>query len=91
LPFFCSHCHAGTLNVPESVRRNYALKFHEAFILQSSGLSTKAFYLFKDAYNEALAAGETPAKVYLMDELFRWYRTHGSWMHLFGRKPTGND
>jgi len=83
--------YASTLEVPEAKRRSYAMKFHEAFILQSSGLSTKAFYLFKDAYNEAIAAGESPLKVYLMDDLFRWYRTHGSWMGLFGREPTGND
>ena len=84
-------CYAKTQDVPEAIRLNYASKFHEAFVLQSYGLSTKAFFTFKDAYQSALQAGEVPQKVYAMESLFRWYRTHGSPMRLFAKEPTGSD
>lgn len=62
-----SGCFAATMNVPDSVRRGYPLKFHEAFILQSAGLSTQAFYTFKEAFQEASGAGETPQKLVAME------------------------
>jgi len=86
-----SSCFAATTDIPEATRRSYAIKFHEAFIFQSAGLSTQAFFHFKDAYQEALKAGESPQKVAAIEELFRWYRGYGSSLHLFGREPTGND
>lgn len=58
------HCYGGTYDVPETVRKDYALKFEEAFSLQSYGLSTKAFYLFQEAYQTALQAGEVPQKLH---------------------------
>lgn len=82
---------AGTRDIPESVRKEYAEKFHEAFVTQCNGQSTRAFWIFKDAYQRALEAGEEAAKVQLMNSLFIWYREHGSPMHLFLIEPKGKE
>lgn len=82
---------AGTRDIPESVRKEYAEKFHEAFVTQCNGQSTRAFWIFKDAYQRALEAGEDAVKVQLMNSLFTWYREHGSPMHLFLIEPTGKE
>jgi hypothetical protein len=85
---------AGTRDIPESVRKEYAKKFHEAFVVQCNGQSTKAFWILKEASQQALDAGEEPLKVQLIGTLFRWYRTHGSLMSLmklFLIEPTGSD
>jgi len=43
------NCFAATSDIPASVRLSYALKFHDAFILQSCGLSTMSFNRFAEA------------------------------------------
>lgn len=73
LPFFSL-----VADVPDSIRRDYALKMHEAFIQQSVGLATQAFFTFKNAYQSALQAGESIQKVELIEQLFYWYRHYGS-------------
>lgn len=82
---------AGARDIPESVRRGYAEKFHEAFVTQCNGQSTRAFWTFKEAYQRALEAGEEFSKVQLLNSLFIWYREHGSPMRLFLIEPTGRD
>ena len=82
---------AGTRDVPESVRKEYAEKFHEAFVTQCNGQSTRAFWIFKEAYQRALEAGEEASKAQLMNSLFTWYREHGSPMRLFLVEPTGRE
>jgi len=57
---------AGTRDIPESVRKGYAEKFNEAFVTQCNGQSTKAFWIFKEAYQRALEAGEEAAKVQMI-------------------------
>ena len=69
----------------------YALRFHQAFITQSLGESTKAFFQFQGAYQEALKAGEMPQKLASLDGLFQWYRRYGSCLHLFTKEPIGNN
>jgi len=71
----------------ESKRREYALKFHEAFVLQSIGLSTQAFNRFLDAFNLGMKEGESSRKLQVIADLFYWYRQHGACMKLFGRQP----
>jgi len=88
--FGMSYGFANTRNIPESVRRGYAEKFHEAFVTQCNGQSSKAFWTFKEAYKNALDAGEDLAKVQLIGSIFTWYRTHGSPMKLFTIEPTGD-
>lgn len=71
LLFSSRNCFSGTMDVPESTRLRYALKFHEAFIAQSFGYSTRSFEIFKEAYQEALRVGETVQKVALIEDLFK--------------------
>jgi hypothetical protein len=76
---------------PESVRRVYALKMHEAFIQQSVGLATQAFFTFKDGYQEALQSGESIHKVQTIEKLFYWYRHYGSSLGLMARPSQVTD
>jgi hypothetical protein len=36
-------------SIPDEIRREYALKFHESFVLQSLGSTRRAYYCFKTA------------------------------------------
>ena len=63
--------------IPEELRELYAQKMHEAFFLQSLGRSTQAFYKSKEAYEDAVKAGESLNKLNVILELFRWYRKYG--------------
>lgn len=63
--------------IPESIRRTYALKLNDAFMLQSFGQSTLAFFRSKEAYEEAIQAGESARKLNAVLDLFRWYRKYG--------------
>ncbi|HEV7735799.1 MAG TPA: hypothetical protein VGO47_00260 [Chlamydiales bacterium] len=83
--------YAGTREIPESVRKVYAEKFHNAFVLQCNGLSTKAFFMCDEASKMAIQAGEDAQKINALWDLFRWYRTYGSAMALFAVEPTGNN
>ncbi len=73
--------------VPESTRIEYALKFHEAFVLQSIGQSTQAFNLFLEAFRLGTNAGESSKKLQIVADLFYWYRQHGACTKLFGKQP----
>ena len=70
--FFCvaNLCYA----IPNGVKKEYATKMHHAFVLQSLGKSTTAFYTFDDGYKQALQAGENPAKLKAIYNHFQWYR-----------------
>jgi len=61
----------------EEVRQKYAKQMYQAFELQSIGKSTLAFYTFRDAYQYALANGESAQKLIPFDTLFTWYRKYG--------------
>jgi hypothetical protein len=64
-------------SIPQQVREGYGQKMHEAFCLQSLGRSSQAFWKSKEAYEEAIKAGESPYKLEVVLELFRWYRKYG--------------
>jgi len=81
---------AGTRDIPEAVRKGYAEKFHDAFTLQCNGLSSRAFWMFNDASQMAINAGEEIQKINVLWDLFRWYRTYGASMVLFTKEPTGD-
>ncbi|HEV7736628.1 MAG TPA: hypothetical protein VGO47_04555, partial [Chlamydiales bacterium] len=55
--------YAKTRDIPETTRRAYAEKFHNAFALQCNGLSTKAFWMFDEASKAATKAGEEAEKI----------------------------
>jgi len=64
-------------SVPPETRQKYGQKMYDAFYLQSLGLSTAAFWKSKEAYEEGIKAGESPQKLEVVLELFRWYRKYG--------------
>ena len=75
LCFASSYLHA---EIPENIKREYASKMHQAFVLQSRGKATQAFFLFKEGYQQALQAGESSARVEAIHQLFYWYRKYGA-------------
>ena len=83
---FCSNIYSA--NTSENIRKEYVLKFHEAFVLQSVGKSTQAFDRFLEAFRLGTNAGEPPKKLQVIANLFYWYRQHGSCMKLFGKQPS---
>ncbi len=64
-------------SISNESRREYAIKFHEAFVLQSIGSTRKAYYCFKIAQQLAQKAGESSQKIQIMNDLFVWYRKYG--------------
>lgn len=72
-------------------RTQYGMKMHEAFVLQSVGQSTKAFFTFQNGYMQASQLGEDPRKLLALLSQFTWYRTYGSYLRLFAIEPTGRD
>lgn len=86
--FFHSACCSA--NIPSSVRREYALKFHEAFLLQSIGQSSQAFYSLQSAFQQGSRAGESPQKLQVIADMFYWYRKYGAHLKLFARDPVGD-
>lgn len=64
---------------------------HHAFVLQSLGKSTVAFFSFRDGFVQAMEAGENPAKLRAIEQLFMWYRYYGEGTNLFAIQPTGGD
>jgi hypothetical protein len=78
-------------NIPDTVKKEYALKFHEAFILQSVGNSTQAFFTFQNAFQQGTQVGESPQKLQAIANLFYWYRKYGSHLDLFGKEPGYNE
>lgn len=88
--FFVSG-HAGCSSVVESIRSEYASGMFDAFISQSYGKSTVAFYQFDVAREKAKKAKESPIKINAIENLFVWYRTYASSLGLYYKYPTGND
>lgn len=76
--------------IPENIRKQYALKLHEAFTLQCAGKSTQAFYSFQEGFQQGIKAGESAIKLQVVADLFYWYRKYGTHLHLFA-KPTIGD
>lgn len=77
--------------ISDQQKMAYGLKLHEAFILQSLGQSTKAFFTFQSGYMEASQAGENPRRLAAITSQFLWYRKYGSYTKLFAIEPKGND
>jgi hypothetical protein len=77
--------------VQEPLRTDYASGMFEAFVTQSYGKSTIAFYQFDVAREKAKKAGENPLKIIAIEGLFAWYRTYASSLRLYHQPPTGND
>lgn len=76
---------------PPSTRNEYASGMFEAFITQSFGKSTIAFFQFETAREQAKKAGENIVNLITIEKLFIWYRMYGSSLKLFYKNPTGND
>ena len=70
--------HALVAEIPEALRKEYGSKMHTAFIQQSVGKATQAFYTFQKAYRGAQEAGESLKKLNAINGLFIWYRRYGS-------------
>src|SRR3989344_3722550 len=83
----CAKCSA----VPESIKNKYASDMFEAFVTQSYGQSTIAFYQFDVAREQAMKSGENILNIMAIEQLFVWYRMYGTALKLFYRNPTGND
>ena len=77
--------------VPEPIRTDYASEMFQAFVTQSYGRSTIAFYQFDVAREKAKKAGENPLKIIAIENLFAWYRTYATSLKLYHQFPTGND
>jgi hypothetical protein len=88
---FLSSGNAACSTVPEPLRSEYASGMFEAFLTQSYGKSTIAFYQFDVAREKAKKAGENPLKIIAMEQLFTWYRMYASSLNLYNKRPTGND
>ena len=69
--FWVCSSFAGTHDIPEAVRKGYAEKFHAAFNLQCNGFSSRAFWMFKEASEMAINAGEDSQKINALWDLFR--------------------
>ncbi len=88
---FLESVSAACSTVPENVRADYASGMFEAFVTQSCGKSTIAFYQFDVAREKAKKAGENPLKIIAIERLFAWYRTYASSLNLYYKHPIGND
>ncbi len=74
--------------IAEEIRKEYALKFHEAFIFQSMGATRRAYYCFKTAQQLAQKAGESRHNLQVMKDLFVWYRTYGYAMGVMSKESS---
>ena len=82
---------AACSTVSENIRAEYASGMFEAFVTQSYGKSTIAFYQFDVAREKARKAGENPLRLIAIERLFAWYRMYASSLRLYHAHPTGND
>lgn len=64
-------CFAGSAN------KWYTDQMYNAFLIQSIGETRLSYRIFKNAYQGAQQAGESMAKLKVMNEIFVWYRTYG--------------
>lgn len=87
--FYGSLGHSATISLAE--RKECAMKFHEAFILQSVGQSTQAFFLFQSAFQQGLQIGESPKNLQAIANIFYWYRKYGSHLDLFAVDLDGKE
>jgi hypothetical protein len=83
--------YAACSTVAESIRADYAAGMFEAFVTQSYGKSTVAFYQFDVAREKAKKAGENPLKIIAIERLFAWYRMYATSLNLYTKRPTGTD
>jgi hypothetical protein len=88
--FIFLHSTCFSANISSSVRREYALKFHEAFLLQSIGQSSQAFYSLQSAFQQGTRVGESPQKLQAIADMFYWYRKYGAHLKLFAQNPVGD-
>lgn len=89
--FFGIDTFAKCSEISESIRNRYASDIFQAFITQSYGKSTVAFFQFETAREEAKKAGESILRLIAIEKLFAWYRMYGTSLKLFYKDPTGND
>lgn len=89
--FFLASGYAACSGVVEKLRADYASGMFEAFVTQSYGKSTIAFYQFDVAREKAKKAGENPLKIIAMERLFAWYRMYATSLNLYNKRPTGDD
>jgi len=83
----CAKCSS----VPEPIRNKYASDMFTAFVTQSQGKSTVAFFQFDVAREQAKKAGENILNLIAIEKLFVWYRIYGTSLRLFYKNPTGTD
>jgi hypothetical protein len=88
---FAGSAYPLSLSVPDSTRADYASGMFDAFITQSYGKSTIAFYQFDLAREKAKKAGENPLKLNAIEALFAWYRMYASSLRLYHKYPAGTD
>jgi hypothetical protein len=88
---FLGSGYAACSKVSEAIRSEYARGMFEAFVTQSYGKSTIAFYQFDVAREKAKKAGENPLRIIAIERLFYWYRTYASSLNLYNKRPTGDD
>lgn len=88
---FLGSGYAACSKVAEHIRADYAAGMFEAFVTQSYGKSTIAFYQFDVAREKAKKAGENPLKIIAIERLFTWYRTYATSLNLYNKRPTGTD
>lgn len=88
---FCNGSYAKCSTVPSSIKDDYASGMFEAFVTQSYGKSTVAFYQFDVAREKAKKAGENILNLIAIERLFIWYRTYATSLGLYIKNPTGND
>lgn len=89
--FFGIEVYAKCSTIPESIKNKYASDMFDAFVTQSYGKSTVAFFQFDIAREQAKKAGENILNLIAIERLFAWYRMYGSSLKLFYKNPTGND
>lgn len=88
---FLGSGYAACSKVAENIRADYASGMFEAFVTQSYGKSTIAFYQFDVAREKAKKAGENPLKIIAIERLFSWYRLYATSLNLYNKRPTGTD
>lgn len=84
---FLGSGYAACSTVAENIRADYASGMFEAFITQSYGKSTIAFYQFDVAREKAKKAGENPLKIIAIERLFAWYRMYATSLNLYNKRP----
>lgn len=87
----CTSGFGSCSQVPQATRDSYASEMYQAFITQSYGKSTIAFYQFDVAREKAKQAGESLLRIIAMETLFAWFRMYANSLNLYHKRPTGHD